>query len=50
MLKRLCPAGREHLRLLVASIAKDDVVFVQLRIQPEALMKLVDRQKLDHHI
>jgi len=38
------PEGK-HLRVLVASFAKDEVVFVQVRIRPEELMRFVDQQR-----
>lgn len=43
------PDGK-HLRVLVATRSKSDMVFVQLRIQPEELMKFVDGQRRERHI
>lgn len=38
------PDGK-YLRLLIASLEKDEVVFVQVRIRPESLIKFVDEHK-----
>lgn len=38
------PDGR-HLKLLIATLDKDDAVFVQVVLKPEALMKFVDERK-----
>lgn len=42
------PDGK-HLRLLIATLDKDDAVFVQISIRPETLMKFVDQQRHTHH-
>jgi hypothetical protein len=42
------PDGK-HLRLLIATLTGNEVVFLQLRIHPEELIKFVDQQRHDHH-
>jgi hypothetical protein len=42
------PNGK-HLRLLIATLDKDDAVFVEVRIHPEELIKFVDQQRHNHH-
>ena len=42
------PDGK-HLRVLIATLDHDDAVFVEVRIQPEELIKFVDEQKHNHH-
>jgi hypothetical protein len=39
----------KNLRVLVATLNKDEAVFVQVRIQPEHLMQFIDDQKRGHH-
>jgi hypothetical protein len=39
----------KHLKLLIATLEKEEAVFVQVRIRPEALIKFVDDQKKHHH-
>ena len=38
-----------HLRLMIASLDNGDATFVELRIQPEQLMKFVDEHNGKHH-
>lgn len=42
------PEGK-HLQLLIATLDKDEAVFVQLRILPDKLIQFVDEQKQKHH-
>ena len=42
------PDGK-HLRLLIATLDKDDAVFVQVRIQPEQLSAFIEEHKKHHH-
>ena len=39
-----------HLRLMIATLDGEDATFVELRIQPEQLMKFVDEHDHKHHL
>jgi len=39
----------QRLRLLIATLDKDNATFVQVRVKPEELMKFVDEQKWKKH-
>jgi hypothetical protein len=38
----------QRLRLLIASLDKEDAIFVQVRVKPQELMKFVDRRGWKH--
>ncbi len=42
------PDGK-HVKLLIATYDKDDTVFIEVRVQPQALMKFVEEHSDHHH-
>lgn len=39
----------KHLRVFIATLDKEEAVFVRVRIRPDKLIEFVDQQRRDHH-